>query len=57
MLLLILRRVLAAENGRREREERDSTYDEVFISGFDEKGKAVKRRVDKVRVVFAEKWH
>ncbi|EPQ50298.1 MFS general substrate transporter [Gloeophyllum trabeum ATCC 11539] len=46
-LLLIIRRLLAAENKRRDSEPPDETYDDVYIETVDGKGNVVERKVDK----------
>lgn len=48
LLILVLRTMLARENARREKEERDETYDDVYIQREKEDGSKVEQRVDKV---------
>ena len=48
LLLLAIRYLLAAENKKRDQEEPDTTYDDVYIEHIDEDGKIVEKRVDKV---------
>ena len=48
LLLLAIRYLLAAENKKRDQEEPDTTYDDVYIEHIDEDGKVVEKRVDKV---------
>ena len=47
--LLVIRWYLASENKKREREERDRTYDDVHITITNEDGKQIEKKVDKVR--------
>jgi hypothetical protein len=47
-LILVLRTMLARENARREKEERDETYDDVYIQREKDDGTKVEQRVDKV---------
>lgn len=47
IILLIIRRMLAAENRRRDVEPRDDTYDDVYITVFGQDGKAVEKKVDR----------
>ena len=47
-MILVLRTMLARENARREKEERDETYDDVYIQREKEDGSKVEQRVDKV---------
>ncbi|THH32217.1 hypothetical protein EUX98_g1977 [Antrodiella citrinella] len=46
LLLLLLRYLLAAENKRRDQEEPDTTYDDVYIEVV-ENGKTVQKKLDK----------
>jgi len=47
LTLLLTRWYLASENKKREHEQPDTTYDEVYINVVDEGGKQVEKRVDK----------
>ncbi|KAK7467393.1 hypothetical protein VKT23_004449 [Stygiomarasmius scandens] len=46
ILLLILRSMLAAENKRREREQHDDTFDDVYVTHIED-GKEVRKKVEK----------
>jgi hypothetical protein len=48
IVLLILRTYLSWENQRREAEEHDDTYEDVYFAHVDEKGDTVEKKVDKV---------
>ncbi|KAI0920709.1 hypothetical protein AcV5_010383 [Taiwanofungus camphoratus] len=47
IILLLIRRVLSAENRRRDMEPRDDTYDDVYIEVVVSDGERVERKVDK----------
>ncbi|KDQ56115.1 hypothetical protein JAAARDRAFT_36903 [Jaapia argillacea MUCL 33604] len=47
LLLLFIRRRLAAENTKRDHEPPDDTYDDVYIESVDVNGKRVEKKVDK----------
>ncbi|CCM05266.1 uncharacterized protein FIBRA_07477 [Fibroporia radiculosa] len=47
ILLLMIRRVLSAENKRRDTEPPDETYDEVFVEVTDTQGNCVRQKVEK----------
>ena len=49
VLMIFIRFLLARENKRRDEEPYDDTYDNVYLEVIDEDGKAVQRRVSKVR--------
>ena len=50
LIMLTIRRMLAAENDRRKLEPPDETYNEVYIEVVDKDGGHARRRVDKVRL-------
>ena len=47
--MLAIRRLLKAENERRDNEPHDETYDDVYLKQIDSDGAEVERKVDKVR--------
>ncbi|OBZ75992.1 putative transporter PB10D8.01 [Grifola frondosa] len=47
ILLLVLRFYLARENAKRDREEHDSAYDDVYITQENEDGTTTEKKVDK----------
>jgi MFS transporter, ACS family, allantoate permease len=51
ILLLVLRFMLASENTRRDVEQRDKKYDEVYVTQVAD-GITVEKKVDRVRVWF-----
>jgi len=51
ILLLILRSMLAAENKRRDREQHDDTFDDVYVTHIED-GKEVRKKVEKVRASY-----
>lgn len=50
ILFLIIRAYLARENRRRDQEQHDQTYDDVYVTLKDEYGNEVQKKIDKVRV-------
>jgi hypothetical protein len=54
ILLLVLRFMLASENRRRDAEQRDDKYDEVFVTQVRD-GTTVEKKVDRVRLCIH--WH
>ncbi|KAH9929350.1 MFS general substrate transporter [Fomitopsis serialis] len=46
-LMLLIRRVLASENNRRDLEPPDDTYNDAYIDGVDASGKRVRKKIDK----------
>jgi hypothetical protein len=50
LLLWVLRAMLAMENKRRDSENRDETYDNVYITHVNADGTTEEKKVDKVRL-------
>lgn len=50
--MLVLRTMLALENKRRDAEQRDETYDDVYIKTKLDDGTMVEKHVDRVRLPF-----
>lgn len=55
VLLLVIRWILARENRRRDREPKDTAYDDVFIGIMLADGTRVERKVEKVSEVAPQK--
>ena len=51
-LLLIIRYVLSKENKRRDREQLDDSYDDVYIERIGKDGQVERVKVDKVNLFF-----
>ena len=49
--LLVLRVVLVRENKRRDREQRDETYDDAYIKKETPEGTTIELKVDKVNIL------
>jgi len=54
-LILSLRYLLQSENKRRDGEQRDETYDDVYVTQGTEDGIKSEKRVDKVLITIASK--
>ena len=51
-LLLIIRYVLSKENKRRDQEQLDDSYDDVYIERIGKDGQVERVKVDKVNLFF-----
>lgn len=55
--MLMIRRILAAENDKRDLEPRDETYSDMYVDVVDANGDHTRRRIDKVRLHSVQPRH
>jgi hypothetical protein len=55
-ILLIIRYVLATENKRRDREQLDDSYDDIYIERIGKDGQVEEVKVDKVNKYLCSTW-
>ena len=55
-ILLIIRFVLSTENKRRDREQLDDSYDDVYLEKVGKDGQAEKVKVDKVKIIICSRY-